>query len=257
MVLAAQGIPSLRTFILILLAMVFCRNTAMTFNRLVDVGLDTLNPRTRKRHLPSGKLTKQQAGIFLAFNAVCFIVTTYFINNLALLLSVPALFIVCFYSYTKRFTWLSHFFLGLALGISPMGAWIAVRGEFHGLPLFLGFSLLLWVSGFDIIYAIQDYEFDKSMGLYSLVTRLGIGRAITVSKVLHMVMMAVLVWTGYYWDLGRPYFFSLVITAILLLYIHYFKRSSSLDSINRDFFLANAGISFVIMAGVIISVITG
>ena len=178
MVWAAQGLPGLRPFLLIVLCMVTCRNAAMAFNRLIDADIDGENPRTARRHLPAGILSRGQVMGFLIINAVVFIAATWFVNRLAFALSVPALVAVCGYSVTKRFTSLSHFFLGLAIGISPVGAWIAVRGSFAWEPILLCLALLLWIAGFDIIYATQDHEFDRKKGLHSLVVRLGVkGRA--------------------------------------------------------------------------------
>ncbi len=254
MLLAAGGLPSFKTFLLIVLAMVLNRNVAMAFNRLVDAKIDAGNPRTQKRHLPAGSLSKFQVVVFILLNALGFIFVCYYINPLAFYLSVPALLIVCAYSLMKRFTWLCHFFLGLAIGISPLGAWIAVRGEFALLPALLGFALLLWVGGFDIIYATQDYEFDKKAGLFSMVSRWGLERALMVAKVSHALMVILLLGIGYLFQLGLPYNIAVISIGILLAYINFFRKSNSLDSLNRDFFMANVSISLVLMVGIATSV---
>jgi 4-hydroxybenzoate polyprenyltransferase len=250
MVWAAQGLPSLRVFLLIVLCMVTCRNAAMAFNRLVDADVDKENPRTARRHIPAGILSRTQVMVFLVLNAGVFVAATRFVNPLAFALSIPTLIAVCGYSLTKRFTSLSHFFLGLAIGISPVGAWIAVRGGFAWEPIALCLALLLWIGGFDIIYATQDHEFDRKRGLHSLVVKLGVNGALAVSKASHAAMWAALAGLGWYGGLGGAYWVSLAVVAGMLLYLHLFRRSASLDSLNQDFFLANIAVSLCIMLGI-------
>jgi 4-hydroxybenzoate polyprenyltransferase len=250
MIWAAQGWPSWRTFLLILAAMVTCRNAAMAFNRLVDADIDKDNPRTARRHIPAGILSRGQVAAFLLLNAAAFVAVAWFINPLAFALSLPALLAVCGYSLTKRFTSYSHFFLGLAIGISPVGAWIAVRGGFSWEPLVLCLALMLWIAGFDIIYATQDYEFDKRVRLHSLVVKLGVPGALKASLLLHLAMWGVLLALGLRAGLGLAWHASLVAVALLLLYVHLFRRSASLDAMNQDFFLANIAVSFAILAGI-------
>jgi 4-hydroxybenzoate polyprenyltransferase len=255
MLWAAQGPPSPRVFALIVICMVTCRNTAMAFNRLVDADFDKENPRTARRHIPAGILSRAQVWIFFAVNAAIFVGATWFINRLAFVLALPALAAGCGYSLTKRFTAYSHFFLGLAIGISPVGAWIAVRGSFSWEPLLLCLSLLLWIAGFDIIYATQDYEFDKRKGLHSLVVKFGIPGALMISKALHLAMWLVLAFLGWQGGLGSAFRISLAVVAALLLYVHVFRRSASLDAMNQDFFLANIAVSACVLAGVAGSVL--
>lgn len=250
MIWAAEGLPSLRVFLLVVLAMVSCRNAAMAFNRLADADLDGENPRTARRHLPAGILSRRQVGVFLILNAAAFVAVTAFINTLAFALSLPALIAVCGYSLTKRFTSYSHFFLGLAIGISPVGAWIAVRGEFSWEPVLLGLALLLWIAGFDIIYATQDHAFDRKRGLHSMAVRLGVSGSLRLSKALHAAMFLVLAALGWKGGLGLPFHISLGLVALLLLYVHLFRRSASLDALNQDFFLANIAVSVCVMAGI-------
>jgi 4-hydroxybenzoate polyprenyltransferase len=251
MIWAAHGLPSLRAFLLIVLCMVTCRNAAMAFNRLVDADIDKENPRTARRHIPAGILSRTQVLGFLILNAVVFVAATWFVNRLAFYLSLPALIAVCGYSLTKRFTSLSHFFLGLAIGISPVGAWIAVRGGFSWEPIALCLALLLWIAGFDIIYATQDHDFDRKVGLNSMVVKLGIPGALAVSKATHLAMWAVLAGLGWYGGLGIAFAAAMALVAGLLLYLHLFRRSASLDSLNQDFFLANIAVSFCVMAGIV------
>jgi 4-hydroxybenzoate polyprenyltransferase len=263
MLWAAGGLPPWRIILLILACMVTCRNTAMAFNRLADAGFDKDNPRTARRHLPAGILSRGQVIAFLAANAAAFLIATWFVNRLAFILAVPTLLAVCGYSLTKRFTSLSHFFLGLAIGISPVGAWIAVRGD--GIasalaegrwpaeawaPLLLCLALWTWIAGFDIIYATQDHEFDKARGLHSLVVRLGLPGALGVSKATHLATWLCLAALGWYGDLGLPFRICLVAVAGLLLYLHLFRRSASLDSLNQDFFLANIAVSVLVLLGI-------
>jgi 4-hydroxybenzoate polyprenyltransferase len=250
MIWAAQGWPSWRTFLLILAAMVTCRNAAMAFNRLVDADIDKDNPRTARRHIPAGILSRGQVAAFFLLNAAAFVAVAWFINPLAFALSLPALLAVCGYSLTKRFTSYSHFFLGLAIGISPVGAWIAVRGGFSWEPLVLCLALMLWIAGFDIIYATQDYDYDKRVRLNSLVVELGIPGALKASRLLHLAMWGVLLALGRLSGLGLAWHASLAAVALLLLYVHLFRRSASLDSLNQDFFLANIAVSFAILAGI-------
>ena len=250
MLWAAEGLPSWQDFLLIVLCMVTCRNTAMSFNRLVDADLDKDNPRTTRRHLPAGILSRNQVLAFLFVNAIVFVLATAFINHLALALAIPTLVAVCGYSYTKRFTSLSHFFLGLAIGISPVGAWIAVRGSFSWEPIMLCLALLSWIAGFDIIYATQDYEFDRARGLHSMVVKLGVKGSLELSKGLHVVMWLILAGLGWSDELGVPYGISLILVAALLIYLHGFRRSASLDSLNQDFFLANIAVSLCVLGGI-------
>jgi 4-hydroxybenzoate polyprenyltransferase len=257
MLWAAQGLPSLRVFLLIVLCMVTCRNAAMAFNRLVDAAYDAENPRTARRHIPAGILSRGQVWGFFLANAGLFIGATWFINRLAFVLSVPALAAVCGYSLTKRFTSLSHFFLGLAIGISPVGAWIAVRGAFAWEPIALCAALLLWIAGFDIIYATQDEEFDKRKGLHSMVVRMGVPGALWVSKLAHAAMWLVLLGLGWGGGLGLPWQITLAAVAVLLLYVHAFRRSASLDALNQDFFLANIAVSACVLAGMAACVFLG
>ena len=263
MLWAADGLPSWRIFLLILVCMVACRNTAMAFNRLADAGYDKDNPRTARRHLPAGILSRGQVTGFLIANAAAFALATWFVNRLAFYLAIPTLAAVCGYSLTKRFTSLSHFFLGLAIGISPVGAWIAVRGNDvaadlaagrwpadGAAPMLLFLALWLWIAGFDIIYATQDHEFDKGKGLHSLVVRLGVPGALGVSKIAHLAMWLCLAALGWYGSLGLPYQVCLGVVGALLVYLHLFRRSASLDSLNQDFFLANIAVSVMVLIGI-------
>ena len=251
---AANGWPSWKVFGLVVLCMVFCRNAAMSFNRLADANIDAQNPRTVRRHLPAGILNRKEVVLFFAANCILFVIATAFLNRLAFTLSIPALIAVCFYSLTKRFTAWSHLFLGLAIGISPVGAWIAVQGRFGFEAILLCLSLLFWIAGFDIIYATQDQEFDSKAGLNSVVVRFGVKKSLRISIVMHLCMLACLAVMEILFHLGWPFQVALVTTAVLLTYLHLFRRSASLDGLNQDFFAANIAVSCAVFLGITASV---
>jgi 4-hydroxybenzoate polyprenyltransferase len=249
MLVAAEGLPEWRTVLLILLAMVFARTAAMAFNRVADWEIDQRNPRTEGRHrlIPRGAAVALTAG-----SAAAFVVTTWWINGLCFRLSPVALALVFFYSLTKRFTAGSHFFLGLALSVSPVGAWLAVRGEFALAPLVLALAVLLWVAGFDIIYATQDHEFDRAEGLRSLVVRLGVARSLAWAQRLHWVMLAVLAAFGWIARLGAGFGVSLAFVAAALVYEHRSAARQDVAAINRAFFASNAFVGVVFVVGVFV-----
>jgi 4-hydroxybenzoate polyprenyltransferase len=247
MLVAADGLPGWRSCGLIVLAMVFARTAAMAFNRFADWRIDQRNPRTAVRHT----LVSRAAAVALVF--VCsglFVATAWFINPLCFRLSPLAVAIVFFYSLTKRFTSFSHFFLGLALSVSPVGAWLAVRGEWAFPPLVLALAVLLWVAGFDIIYATQDHEFDRTEGLHSLVVRLGVPRSLAWAQRLHWMMLAVLVAFGLTAHLGAAYYGALAAVAVALVYEHRSAAQLDVEAINRAFFVSNAFVGVVFVAGI-------
>jgi 4-hydroxybenzoate polyprenyltransferase len=247
MLVAAGGLPGWKICGLIVLAMVFARTAAMVFNRLADWEIDKRNPRTAGRHR---LLPKPAAIVLLAVSVAGFIGTTWFINPLCFWLSPVALAIVFLYSLTKRFTHFSHFFLGLALSVAPVGAWLAVRGRFDLAPLALALAVLLWVAGFDIIYATQDHEFDRAEGLHSLVVKLGLHRSLVAAEVLHWLMLVVLGGFGWLAGLRGIYFGGLVLVAAALVFEHRSARSRDVMGINRAFFQSNAFVSVVFVAAV-------
>lgn len=249
MLMATAGWPHLVTFLLILLAMVFARTAAMTFNRLADWKIDKRNPRTAGRH----KLISWGAACaILAGSSACFIATTYWINALCFALSPVALIIVFFYSLTKRFTSMAHFFLGLALGVSPVGAWLAVDGKFALPPLVLSLAVIFWVAGFDLIYATQDYEFDKQEGLHSLVVRLGVPGSLVLAQWLHAAMWVLLVLTGFFAHAGLLYYAGMVLIFPVLIFEHRTAQKMDLDAINRAFFNSNAFVGAVFVLAVLL-----
>lgn len=247
LVVAANGLPSLRTLLLVLICMISARTAAMLFNRFVDWSLDQRNPRTASRHL---LLPKSIVGFLLFVSSLAFLTAAAAINRLTFLLAPIALVIVFFYSVTKRFTAATHFFLGLALAISPIGAWIAQRGDVDLAPFILAIGIVCWVAGFDLIYAIQDFEFDRRERIHSLVVTMGIARTLRAAQLLHVVMLAMLVGFGFVAKLGAIYFIAMLLVAVALIYEHRSARSVDVAGINRAFFQSNAFVSGVFLVAV-------
>ncbi|WP_407448567.1 4-hydroxybenzoate octaprenyltransferase [Fibrobacter sp.] len=242
---------------LIVGCMVTARNSAMSFNRIADADIDAKNPRTAGRHLPAGRLSKASVVTFLAVNGVLFVLFAALLQPLAGLLALPVWLLLLSYSYWKRFSWLCHWFLGFAIGMSPLGAWIAIRGEFAVFPIFLLVILMLWMGGFDIIYATQDEEIDREMGLHSVPARFGRKRALQIAFWSHVAMLALCVFFGVFWNMGVPWWVVTGLMTAAILYIHLFRKSDDLDAMNRDFFLANVAISVLVMVGLIVWICMG
>jgi 4-hydroxybenzoate polyprenyltransferase len=247
LIVAADGLPSLRTFLLVMLCMVFARTAAMLFNRLIDWSLDQRNPRTASRHLLISKLAAQ---VLLVLSSAGFVLAAAAINGLTFLLAPMALAIIFFYSVTKRFTSATHFFLGLALAVAPVGAWIAQTASFDLAPLVLAAGVICWVAGFDLIYATQDYEFDRREGIRSLVVRLGIARSLRLAQLLHLLTFSALISFGLVAKLGAVYFWAMPIVAAALFYEHKTATKLDLAGINRAFFQSNAFVSAVFFVAV-------
>ena len=246
LIVAAHGLPSLRTLLLVVICMVFARTAAMLFNRLIDWSLDQRNPRTASRHL---LISKSAAFVLLALSSAGFILAAAAINRLSLLLAPVALAIIFFYSVTKRFTSATHFFLGLALAIAPVGAWIAQTGHVDLAPLVLAAGVICWVAGFDLIYATQDYDFDRREGIRSLVVKLGIARSLRLAQLLHLLTFAALIAFGLVARLGTVYYCAMLIVAAALFYEHKIEKLD-LVGINRAFFQSNAFVSAVFLLAV-------
>ncbi|MGI8889945.1 MAG: UbiA-like polyprenyltransferase [Chthoniobacterales bacterium] len=247
LLVATRGRPSLRLLTLVLVCMICARTAAMLFNRFVDWNLDQRNPRTEPRHR---LLSKTAVLLLLVASSAAFIFAAAGINRTTLLLSPIALAIVFFYSLTKRFTAASHFFLGLALAVAPAGAWIAATGHLAFPPLLLGAGVIGWVAGFDLIYATQDFEFDRREGLHSLVVRLGIERSLRLAQFLHLAMFAALLAFGLAASLGWIYFCGMPLVAGALVYEHRSAARRDLAAINRAFFQSNAFVSAVFLLSV-------
>jgi len=242
-VIAAGTGISWRQVVWILVAMVGARSAAMGFNRLADQRLDARNPRTAARELPRGALSRGEVWVFVAASAATLVVAAAMLNPLCLALSPVALLIVFGYSYTKRFTALSHVFLGLALAVAPMGAWLAIRGRFEAPPVVLGLAVLFWVAGFDTIYACQDEAFDRAEGLHSLPARLGTRRALVLARLFHVIAVALLAAVYALAPLHPLYLAGVAVVAGLLIYEHSLVRADDLSRIDAAFFTVNGWIS--------------
>ena len=243
---AARGLPSPSEIGWILLAMIGARSAAMAFNRLVDLPFDAKNPRTASRALPRKRLSREFVILFILASSAVFIGAAAMLNPLALKLSPVALAIIFLYSFMKRFTWSTHFFLGLALACAPVGAWVAIRGSISGIPLLLGLAVMLWVAGFDIIYACQDVGFDRNEKLFSIPKRFGIPRALWISGFLHACMIVLLGFLYRRMQLGALSLAGLGVVAILLAYEHSLVRPSDLSRVDAAFFTVNGWISVLL-----------
>ncbi len=241
------GSAILLKFILVILCMVFARSAAMAFNRYLDRSFDAKNPRTAIREIPAGIITANSALWFTIITSLLFVATTYFINPLCLALSPVALFVVLGYSFTKRFTPLCHLVLGLGLSLAPIGAYLAVTGKFALLPVLFSFTVLFWVSGFDIIYALQDEEFDKEYKLKSIPAWLGKAKALRVSELLHVLSAACVITAGLYGCFGWWYWIGVAVFVGMLVYQHSIVKPNDLSRVNLAFMTAN-GIASVVFA---------
>lgn len=248
---------SLKILLLILLCMVTARNSAMGFNRWIDRRIDLNNERTKDRVIPSGVVKPQSALIFTIVNILIFVISTFFINRLTFLLSPVALLVILGYSYTKRFTFLSHFILGLGLSFAPIGAYISVTGFFSLVPILLSLAVLMWVSGFDIMYSVQDYEFDKKNNLFSVPVTFGIKGALIISIFIHFISVVFIVATAIVGNYSFLYWVGVIIYVCFIIYQHSIVKVNDLSRINKAFFSANgmASVTYAIFAilGILLS----
>lgn len=251
--IAARGMPEGRALFWIMVAMVSARTTAMGLNRIIDRKIDRENPRTAQRELPAGRLTVLETSVFVAIAMVTFELSAYMLNLLCFKLSSIALFFIALYSFTKRFTWASHFVLGITISGAPVGAWIAVTGGFESGILLLGFSVVFWLAGFDILYAFQDVEFDERHGLYSLPRRFGIAKSLWISRVCHACTWVLLVGTGIFFGISFFYYIGILITALLLIYEHSMVKPGDLSKLNKAFFDMNGYISITVFLFTVLS----
>lgn len=240
------------TFLLVLLCMVFARSAAMAFNRWLDKHFDAKNPRTAIREIPAGIISANSALLFVILNCIGFVVTTWFINPLCFYLSFVALFVILFYSYTKRFTPLCHLVLGLGLSLAPIGAYLAVTGVFHIVPVLFSLVVLCWVSGFDIIYALQDEEFDRSQELHSIPVWLGRKNALRFSELLHVVAGILVIGIGFVGHFHLLYWLGTALFTGMLIYQHAIVKPDDLSRVNIAFMTAN-GIASVAFAVFVVS----
>lgn len=254
-ILAARGIPDARTLFWIVVAMVGARSAAMAFNRLVDREYDAKNPRTAMRAIPAGMLTPKFVIGFTVFSSLLLVVASWQLNRIALYLSPLALALVFFYSLTKRFTAWSHAWLGLALAVAPVGAWVAIRGTLFELPpLLLGASVVCWLIGFDTIYALQDVEFDRSVGLNSLPVKFGPNAALNIGRIAHAVMVGLLVAVGLAASLGVYWYVGVGICAVSIGVEHALIRPDDLKRLNVAFFKINVAVGAILLLATIIEV---
>ena len=245
--LASKGIPKLDKISWIIVAMVGARSCAMSFNRIADAEIDAGNPRTAMRAIPSGNLKKWEAWIFTIISANLLVLAAFKLNPLAFALSPLALIVIMLYSYTKRFTSLAHLWLGLSLAISPIGAWIAITGQFEILPILLGLAVMFWTAGFDIIYACQDFEFDRRKGLHSIPVKLGIRMSLWISSGMHTLTVYILISIGVIGELGLIYLTGVGIVMTILIYEHVIVKPDDLSRVNLAFFTLNGMVSLILM----------
>ncbi|PRD56350.1 4-hydroxybenzoate octaprenyltransferase [Sphingobacterium gobiense] len=236
-----------KKLLLMLVCMVTARNAAMAFNRFLDRDIDAINPRTAMRDIPAGKISANNALTFTVINCLIFIGATYFINTLCFYLSPIALFVVLFYSYTKRFTPLCHIVLGIGLGLSPIGAYLVVTNHFDMVPIFYGIAVMCWSGGFDIIYALQDEEFDRANRLNSIPAYFGGKKALRISELLHVLSFIFVLLPVLYMPVGWFYYLGVAFYGLLLIYQHRIVSPADLSRVNRAFMTTN-GVASVIFA---------
>jgi 4-hydroxybenzoate polyprenyltransferase len=244
--IAAGGAPTLKQLFWIIVAMAAARSGAMGLNRVIDREIDAANPRTAGRELPRGAIGIGEAVLFVLISFAVLIAAAFMLNPLCLMLSPVAVGVLVLYSYTKRFTWFSHFVLGLAISAAPLGAWIAVRGAFDPPIILLAVAVIFWLAGFDVLYALQDLEFDRSYGLYSIPQRFGIGRSLLVARSLHLISFLLLVATGRVFGLGGFYWAGMILTAGLFVYEHSLISEHDLGKLDLAFFNMNGYISMTV-----------
>jgi 4-hydroxybenzoate polyprenyltransferase len=241
--LAAGGFPPLSKLFWIVVAMVGARTGAMCFNRLVDAEIDAKNPRTKERHIPAGKVSKRETMLFVVGSYAVFIFAAKMLNPLCFKLAPWAVLLISFYSFTKRFTWASHIVLGLSLSLAPIGAWIAVRGTLNLPPVLVGLGVAFWVGGFDILYSLQDIDFDKQEGLHSIPSLLGVERALWVARGFHVASVLFFALVAPLMHLGSFYLLGLLVMAGLLFWEHRLVSPNDLSKIDMAFFTVNGYLS--------------
>ncbi len=247
MFIASNGLPSLHFTIWVVVAMIGARSFAMALNRLADADIDAENPRTAMRDIPAGKVSRQTVRVYIAISAVVFFFAAYQLNTLSLLLSPVPILVFILYSYSKRFTNLCHIVLGIALGLAPIGAWIGVTGEINSaVPFILCFAIMFWVAGFDIMYAIQDIDFDREKGLYSIPSLLGVNGTLILARMFHMLAFGLFLTVKFYGGLGNIYLVGVILTGLFMVYEHSLVSKDDLSKLNLAFFNINAYISVVL-----------
>ncbi|MBI5027153.1 MAG: UbiA family prenyltransferase [Nitrospirae bacterium] len=255
--IAAEGLPTLKQIFWITVAMVSARSGAMSLNRIIDRKFDALNPMAKRREIPSGIIKVRDAYIFTVLSFGLLSLAAYMLNPLCLKLTPIAIAVIYFYSYTKRFTWTSHFVLGLALSAAPFGAWIAVRGTLDISIITLGIAVVFWLAGFDTLYALQDVGFDKSHGLHSIPQRFGIKKALLFARLFHLVTWLFLVLTGIVFDMGLLYWIGMAIVAALFVHEHSLVKADDLSKLDIAFFNMNGYISITVFVFTLMSYLLG
>ncbi len=246
--LSARGIPDWSVVGWIVLAMVGARSAAMGLNRVIDRRIDAENPRTANREIPAGVIGVGEAVVFIGISLLLLVYAAYRLNPLCLKLSPVAIGVLVLYSYTKRFTWAAHFVLGLAISAAPVGAWIAVSGTFDVRSLALGGAVIFWLAGFDTLYALQDVEFDRARGLYSIPARFGVETAIRLARLFHLLAWSLLALTGVLFNIGPFYWIGLIIVGTLFIYQHALVKPDDLSRLNMAFFNMNGYIAVTVFA---------
>lgn len=257
MIMAANGIPKIWTIFWIIIAMVSARSMAMGLNRYADAEIDARNPRTAEREIPAGKLSKETTMLYIMSSAGIYFLSAFMLNKLTAVLSPVPILVFILYSYAKRFTNLCHIILGIALGLAPICAWVAVTGSFHPAPIIIGAGVTAWVAGFDILYAVQDIEFDRKEGLHSIPAYLGTGGAIITARILHIVAFILFFTASYVSTLGWIYLTGVALSGILMIYEHSLVSKNNLSKLNQAFFNMNAYISIILMIFTITDIMVG
>lgn len=253
LLIASGGRPQWPTLLWVLVAMVGARSAAMAFNRLIDGKIDAANPRTADRHIPAGAVSVAGAGVFVVASSALLVVASWMLNPLCFKLSPIALLVVLGYSYMKRVSPLAHLVLGLGLGIAPVGAWLAVTGEFAAFPLWLSGAVMFWVAGFDTIYACQDAEYDREVGLHSLASRLGVEKALVLSRVFHVLSIGLMAGAFRRADgLGTFSLIGVAVMAGLLAWEQTIVRGGNMQRIDKAFFVINSWVGMVLLAVVVV-----
>jgi len=245
-IMAAEGIPPLEKIFWITLAMVGARSAAMGLNRIIDRKIDLANPRTRNREIPKGVIKVSEAVLFTIVSFAVLLLSAYMLNPLCLKLSPVAIAVLFLYSYTKRFTWATHFVLGLSLSAAPLGAWIAIRGTFDAEILPITIAIVFWLAGFDTFYALQDIDFDKSHGLYSIPRRFGIKKALLLARIFHLITFLLLLFSGLLFNRNIFYWVGMAVVAGMFIYEHSLVKENDLSKLDIAFFNMNGYISITV-----------
>ncbi len=254
--LAEKKVPDFMTILWITIAMVGARSFAMALNRLIDIDIDRRNPRTANRALPKGLLSVSNVVLFSIISLTIFLIAVYQLAPICRYLWPFVVIPFVIYPYTKRFTWLSHFVLGLCLGLAPIGAWVAITNKISLEPIIIGAAVLFWVAGFDIFYALQDIDFDRKNKLYSIPAKFGINNSLVLTKILHISSVILLIWVGIRLNLGTFYFTGVAISGILLAYENLIIKQNDLSRLNMVFFTMNGVISVIMFSFALIEIIS-